>query len=147
MTGKLCVLSNMKRNDPTFRAMVSRLLAGEITRSQAASEYGIQYNTLCVWLTRSKIDLPETKKTRSLKPFSADTVRHGAAVNFPTITEERAQKMNLAVQKALSGEMSARAASIELGVSVQTVSRKVRSMRVAQGLPVRPFVPRGHPYA
>jgi hypothetical protein len=127
--------------------MVSRLTSGEITRSQAAAEYGIQYNTLCVWLTRSKVDLPGTKRATVVKPFAPDTVRHGAAVNFPTMTAEKAQKLNVAVQKALSGEMSARAAAIEQGVSVQTVSKKVRSIRIAKGEPVRPSVPRGYPYA
>ena len=118
----------MKRNDSTFKEMVSRIQSGELTRHQAADAYGVGYGTLCVWLSRSKLN--ESTVQRS-PDGTRMRMRYGAAVEWGVPNPEA---MAAAVQRVLRGEISAQAASKQSPeLNSRTLAKKVRKERLAQG--------------
>lgn len=120
----------MKRNDATFNAMVARLAAGELTRQQAAEEYGVNYGTLCVWLGRSKLNDSTARKT----PKAV----YGAAVDWAIKDPDKVKALDAAVAKVLAGEISALAAAKQNpDLSARTIADRVRRARVQSGLPVQ----------
>ena len=139
----------MKRNDATFKEMVARLQAGEITKEQACSLYDLKPNTLNSWLRRSKL-LGTVPRPR--QPPEEAARQRANLVSTPLPPEIQAA-MDAAVARVLAGELSARAASIEdPRLSSRTLADKVRKVRLEKGLPVQarrtrtnypssPFVP------
>lgn len=139
----------MKRNDATFKEMVARLQAGEITKEQACSLYDLKPNTLNSWLRRSKL-LGTVPRQR--QPPEEAARQRANLVSMP-LTPEIQAAMDAAVARVLAGELSARAASIEdPRLSSRTLADKVRKVRLEKGLPVQarrtrtnypssPFVP------
>lgn len=118
----------MKRNDSTFKEMVSRISSGELTRLQAAEVYQIKANTLNAWLRRSKIDAPKQKR-----------VAYGAAAEMaanldPTI----AKLLDEATAKVLDGTFKSclEAHKSYPDVSLSTLTARVRKARIAKGLPI-----------
>jgi len=113
----------MKRNDPTFKEMVARILSGELTRMQAADLYQIRANTLNIWLARGKIDAPKRKR-----------IAYGATADLVNnLDPEIAAKLAEATQKVLDGTfkscLAAHAAYPELSRS--TLTARVRKARLA----------------
>ncbi len=113
----------MKRNDPTFKEMVARILSGELTRMQAADLYQIRANTLNIWLARGKIDAPKQKR-----------IAYGATADLVNnLDPEIAAKLAEATQKVLDGTfkscLAAHAAYPELSRS--TLTARVRKARLA----------------
>ncbi len=123
----------MKRNDPTFKEMVARILSGELTRKQAADAYGIKENTLTHWLLRGKIATPKQPK-----------VLAGAALEWTKPDPVRRAALDEAVSRVLSGELTgdqAFALYADQGVARATLFYEVRKILAKQGV-VRP---RGRP--
>lgn len=119
---------HMKRNDKTFKEMVSRIQSGELTRIKAAEVYNVKAHTLNVWIARSKLDVPKQKPKA-----------YGAAAELdanldPTI----AKLLEEAAQKVLDGTFkSCLAAHKEYqDLSLSTLTARVRKARLAQGLPI-----------
>ena len=124
----MCYTEGMKRNDPTFKEMVSRITSRELTRLQAADTYQIKPNTLNAWLRRSKIDAP--KQTR---------IAYGAAAELADRLDPNIAKLlDEATQKVLDGTLkSCLAASAAYpGISLSTLTARVRKARLAAGLPI-----------
>ena len=122
----------MKRNDGDFKTMVSRIQSGEFTRQQAAEAYEIPYNTLTIWLKRSRVSLPV--KVNATEP----KVLHGDALNWATKDPLKVKAMQEAVERILRGEISALAASQQdPRLSPSTLAQKVRKIRLANGQPVQ----------
>jgi hypothetical protein len=114
----------MTRDDATFKEMVLRLQAGDLTRAQAAEQYGLKYNTLCQWLKRSNL--------ASSIPMAP--VEHQFKKTDPEI--ERATQA--AVELVLNGLSSALAAARPgVTLSHREISRRVRMRRLALGRPVK----------
>jgi len=128
----------MNKQSPEFQALVNRLVAGEISRKAAAAEAGINYVTLNLWLRQLKltdqIPVNDYFKVDAAEPFKAGVKRGGLDL---AVSEERASALNKAVQRVLSGEVSARAAGLEMGLSPGSIAAKVRKIRISQGLPVQ----------
>lgn len=122
----------MKRNDPTFRAMVARIASGEISRRQAAAIYNVNYGTLGVWLNRSGFgEATAYKGARTRKAGRA-----GAAVGWPEMSQEVRAKLDAAAERVLSGASSARSESMaDPEIKLSTLTIKVRKIRQARGLP------------
>jgi hypothetical protein len=119
----------MKRNDSTFKELVSRITSGELTRLQAADIYGVNPGTLKVWLNRSNLSDATRLKERPL---------HGAALGWMTIDPETARLLEDAAQKVLDGTFkSCLAAHASYpSLSLSTLTARVRKARLAQGLPI-----------
>jgi hypothetical protein len=124
----------MKRNDATFKAMVARLQAGEITKDQACSLYDLKPNTLNSWLRRSKL-LGTVPRQRQPPEEAA---RQRANLVSKPLTPEIQAAVDAAVARVLAGEISALAASLEdPRLSARTLADKVRKARLEKGLPVQ----------
>lgn len=118
----------MKRNDTTFKEMVSRVSSGELTRLQAADIYQIKPNTLNAWVRRSKLDVPKQKR-----------VAYGAAAEAADrLDPQIAKLLEEITQKVLDGTfrscLSAQKAHPELNLG--TLTKRVRKARLAQGIPI-----------
>lgn len=109
----------MKRNDKTFKEMVSRIQSGELTRSQAADAYNIKVNTLNVWLGRSRLTVPKTR-SKELR---------GAAVEWSNNVDYTA--LNSAVASVLDGTYKSCYAAQRAfpTVKLSTLTLKVRQAR------------------
>lgn len=129
----------MKRNDTTFKEMVSRIESGELTRRQAADTYGIKYGTLCVWLGRSEL----AEKTRLKgKPL------HGAALGWAKLDPDKAKRLDEAAHMAIHGELSVTQVSkLFPDIAAATLTKRVRKDREKIGLPVQRRNRRNHPLA
>lgn len=124
----------MKRNDATFKAMVARLQAGEITKEQACSLYGLNPHTLSSWLRRSKL-LGTVPRQRQPPEEAA---RQRANLVSTPLTPEIQAAMDAAIARVMAGEISAMAASVEdPRLSARTLADKVRRARLEKGLPVQ----------
>lgn len=124
----MCYTKAMKRNDPTFKEMVSRITSGELTRLQAADTYQIKPNTLNAWLRRSKIDAP--KQTR---------IAYGAAADLMARLDPNIAKLlDEATQRVLDGTFKSclEAQKSYPDVSLSTLTVRVRKARIAKGLPI-----------
>jgi hypothetical protein len=118
----------MKRNDTTFKEMISRINSGELTRLQAADVYKIKPNTLNAWVIRSKLDVPKQKR-----------VAYGAAAEAAERLDPNIAKLlDEATAKVLDGTFrSCLAAHAEYpGIVLGTLTKRVRKARLAQGLPI-----------
>jgi len=118
----------MKRNDTTFKEMVSRITSGELTRLQAADTYQIKPGTLNAWIRRSKLDVPKQKR-----------VAYGAAADLAANLDPRIAKLlDEATEKVLDGTFKSCLAAHKayLGVALGTLTARVRKARLAQGLPI-----------
>ena len=125
----------MKRNDTTFKLMVSRLQSGEITREQACAEYGVGYGTLCVWLGRSKLNA--TIPHPGWKPDRARPMV-GAAAEWTPLDEDTKKAIEAAVVRVIAGEISALAVAKEdPRINHRTLTKAVRKAKIAAGIPVR----------
>lgn len=112
----------MKRNDPTFKEMVSRIASGELTRKQAAEAYDLNLGTLHVWVQRSKLALPKA-------PTGAKALA-GAALEWKNTDPVRIKALEDACNEALSGSLTvdqAVAKYKEQGVARATLQRMVRA--------------------
>lgn len=119
----------MKRNDPTFKEMVSRIESGELTRLQAADTYGINPGTLNVWLSRSNLAEKTRLKERPL---------HGAALGWVKLDPDRAKLLDEVVARVVAGELTVTQAARENPTLVlMTISTKVRQRQEELGLPMR----------
>lgn len=117
----------MKRNDPTFKEMVSRIASGELTRKQAAEAYGINYGTLCVWLGRS--DLNAETVQRGPKAHR-DRTAHGAATLWPTLPPEVVAALDAAVARVMAGESTALGESkADPRIKLSTLTQRVQKAR------------------
>lgn len=117
----------MNNTSPQFNEMISRLQSGELTRNQAAAEYGIGIGTLNVWISRKK--LAGTIPAVGLS---------GAALEWAETDPDKVNARRQATARVLSGEISALAAAKEYpGMSPTTLALDVRKARIAQGLPVQ----------
>lgn len=118
----------MKRNDPTFQEMVSRLTTGELTRKQAAEIYGLNPSTLDVWLSRSGITRATTSK--------APRVRRGAELGWNVLSDDLVAEMDAAIARILAGESSALGESKKNPrLNLGTLTVKARAARKLAGLP------------
>lgn len=118
----------MKRNDTTFKEMVSRITSGELTRLQAADIYQIKPNTLNAWVSRSKLDVPKQKR-----------VAYGAAAEAAErLDPEIAKLLDEATLKVLDGTFKSCLAAQKTypDVNLGTLTKRVRKARLAQGLPI-----------
>ena len=115
----------MKRNDTTFKEMVSRIASGELTRKQAADVYGVKYGTLMVWLGRSGLN----DETAFKGPARAGGT-YGAAADWPVLTPERAAALDAAVARVVAGESTALGESkANPEIKLSTITQRVRSAR------------------
>lgn len=123
----------MKRNDQTFKEMVSRITAGELTRQQAADSYGVNYGTLCVWLGRSNLNAQTARKATGIpKPLA------GAALGWNVTDPNKAKVLEEATARVISGEFSVTEASEKYpDLALSTLSKRVRKERMAAGYPVQ----------
>lgn len=103
----------MKRNDPQFQEMVSRIESGELTRAAAAHEYKINLGTLGVWLARSGIKDKGTKKL------------HGAATQWGADAAKDAAYAT-ALDELQTGNLGAKEVAEKHGLSYQMLLRKNR---------------------
>lgn len=126
----------MKRNDPTFKEMVSRLQAGELTRKRAAEEYGLNLGTLMVWLGRSKVTgIPRDNAWRASNPDKVNAMN--SHLIGQKLTGEAAKALYNATERVLRGEISALAAAkADPRISARTLASRVRKARLERGLPV-----------
>lgn len=117
----------MKRNDQTFQEMVSRIKSGELTRKQAATAYGIEYGTLCVWLGRSGLNAETVAKGPLAHRRGA---AHGAATNWPVLSPETSAALDAALARVLAGETTAQGESkADPRIKLTTLTQRVRSAR------------------
>lgn len=103
----------MKRNDPQFQEMVSRIESGELTRAAAAHEYKINLGTLGVWLARSGIKDKGTKKL------------HGAATQWGA-DPAKDVAYKAALDELQNGSLGAKEVAEKHGLSYQMLLRKNR---------------------
>lgn len=124
----------MKRNDATFKEMVTRLQSGAISRAQACDEYGLKYVTLSAWLIRSKLNdsVPRAGALHGARAL------HGVAKELAeSVDADKAARINSAVARVLAGEISARAASKEdPTLSSRTLAARVLKAKKAAGVPI-----------
>lgn len=121
----------MNRHSPQFKELVGRLQSGELTRAQAAEIYGINPMTLAKWLVRSKVG--ESTRTK------AEGQLYGAAIEkLNSLDPAVAEALAEATQKVVDGVYpSCLAAHKDYpGVSLSTLTARVRKARVAKGLPI-----------
>lgn len=112
----------MKRNDSKFKEMVLRIQSGELTRHEAAEAYGIGYGTLGVWLSRSKLN-----SSTARRKVDGTKARYGVASEWPVLDKDA---VDAAVQRVLSGEISARALCMQDPTfRYSTLVRKVQKAR------------------
>ena len=83
----------MKRNDPTFNTMISRLQSGEIARTNP-QEYGIGAGTVNVWISRSV--LANTIANQRGKPMA------GAATQWDALTPDKVAATDAALVRVLA---------------------------------------------
>lgn len=103
----------MKRNDPQFQEMVSRIESGELTRAAAAHEYKINLGTLGVWLARSGIKDKGAKKL------------HGAATQWGA-DPAKDVAYKAALDELQNGPLGAKEVAEKHGLSYQMLLRKNR---------------------
>lgn len=118
------------RTSPSFKVLVARLQSGELTRAQAAAEYGVPLGTLNVWLSRSKVGESTRLKERTL---------HGAAADLANSLDPKIAKLlDEATQKVLDGTYKSCLAASKAypDVVLGTLTTRVRKARLAQGLPI-----------
>lgn len=126
----------MKRNDPQFNEMAARILSGQLTRQQASIEYNLNYGTISVWLSRSKLTSPP-------RPDGGRAL-YGTAVAMMITDPDKVKALDAAVERVLAGEISAAAAAaLDARLSHRTIAAKVRKARQKLGLPVQVRGPRG----
>lgn len=111
----------MKRNDPTYKAMISRIKSGELSRKQAAEEYGINPVTLNAWIVRSKEVLPDRRSSREVIDPRLE------AMGVVALTPERKQALLDAVQRVIRGGISCnQAAKNDPTITMSYLARLVR---------------------
>lgn len=122
----------MQRNDAKFKELVSRLQSGELNRQQASEAYGVNYGTLCVWLSRSKLG-----STTLQREADGSRKLHGIAAKNSQLDPDKDRALDAAVARVLAGEISALAASKESeGLSPSTIAARVRKAKLQAGIPI-----------
>lgn len=114
----------MKRNDTTFKEMVSRIQSGELTRNQASEAYNVKRGTLDKWLNRSRIATPPLPKAL-----------YGAALTWVKDDPVRAAALKAAIDDVLTNHTSLDQVIKKYpGVARSTVAVEVRKVLASQGI-------------
>lgn len=118
----------MKPSHPQFQEILARIRSGELTRAQAAAEYGLNPGSLNTWISRS--GQAHTLPSRRGKA--------GTAAERAEKDPDKVAAMEAAVKRVLTGEISALAmAQLDPRVNPRTLAAKVRQARLKAGLPVQ----------
>jgi transposase-like protein len=124
----------MNKHTPQFNEMMSRLQAGEISRDQAALEYGVNRNTLNVWILRAGLKGKVPRKP--LTAEAAEVMKENLGSGL--LSGEASEALDNAIARVLAGGVSALAAAQEdPRVSPSTLAKRVRAARLAAGQPVQ----------
>ena len=115
----------MNKHTPQYAEMVSRLVSGELSRKQAADEYGVNFGTLSSWLIRDKIKTPRVKLVTGAARAAADRANEDP---------DKVIAMDQAVARVLAGECTAySAAKADARVNLSTLNVRIRKAREAEG--------------